>query len=74
MTKKTIMYLTRDSMKFDKTIQAQRKFRSIHTHIIQQGFEVIYDNTPDPPPPPKRRLTETAFIRELAQNSDIELI
>lgn len=65
-------------MKADKLRHARNGFRAIHTDYINndqnQGFKVTFSNDTPPPPPPKRRLTETAFIRELATNSDIELI
>jgi len=64
-------------MKIDKILQAVSNWRSIHTDFIandeSNGYRVTYDNTPSLPFS-KRRLTQTAFIRELALNSDIELI
>jgi len=77
MTRQIKTYVNKNVMLKDKKIMAVQSFRSIHTDFIKiagkLGYRVTYDNTPDVPIP-KRRLTESAFIRELALNSDIELI
>jgi len=64
-------------MNFDKKILNKTGFRALHTDFINndesQGYRVVFDNAPNIAIP-KRQLTESAFIRELATNSNIELI
>jgi len=77
MTTKTIQYRTRTAMKADKILQGVIGFRSIHTDFKNndenQGFIVTYDDKIQVKIP-NRKLTQTAFIRELALNSNIDLI
>jgi len=73
----TITYPTRKAKEIGNIREARRGFASVNVDFINNnesnGFIVKYDNTIIPTIP-KRRLSESAFIRELAQNSDIELI
>ena len=47
MTVKTKTYKTRTSMNVDKKLMLQQNFRSLHTDYVENGFEVIYDDSPD---------------------------
>jgi len=67
-------YINRDSMNLDKKKQNKKGFRTKHINILNNRFRVTFTNDPDILPPPKRRLTEAQFIKELALNSQIELI
>jgi len=62
-------------MKRAKKREVQAGFRAIHTDYYNNGFKVTYDDqASNAVIIPKRRLTQSAFMRELALNSDIELI
>jgi len=60
-------------MIIDKKLMNDRKFRPIHTDKIRNSYRVTYDDSIIIRPA-KRQLTQSAFMLELAQNSDIELI
>jgi len=40
----------------------------------RNNLTITWNNDPPPPPPPKRRLTQRAFIDELAEQNEVEII
>lgn len=71
-------YSNRVLMKTAKKIRASNGWRALHTDFINNkesdGYQVTYDNTPDPPPLPKRQLTQRQFLDELAAQNNAEII
>jgi len=75
-------YHTRKVMKREKTKMNELGFRSLHTDFIDndesKGYRVTFVNGSDipsiDPRPPNRRLTQAQFIKELADQQQIDLI
>jgi len=61
----------------DKLRTSQRHrdgWRPISTSHINNQWEIIWINDPEPPPPPKRQLTQIDFILELAEERNLRIL
>jgi len=50
-------------------------WRPLQTNFNPNGtVTILWSNDPEPPPPPKRQLTQIDFIKELAEQNNVELL
>ena len=77
MTTKTIHYDDRDLMRTGKLREANNGFRAMSTSFTnndeRQGYDVLYDDTPDVEPA-KRQMTRLTFVNKLAEERNVELV
>jgi len=76
MTTEKQIYQFEIDAKNDKLRSSQRHkdgWRPLSTSHVNNQWEIVWRNDPDPLPPPKRQLTQNQFIAELAEERHVRI-